>query len=149
MSRSRAEAALAQLGEKLGIPGLALNASGVCQLVFEQRWVTTLVHDAALHRIVLHCPLCAAPQTQTLSANTLRGLLQASFMGQECGGGHLALAPDGSICLQLGVAISDADEMLAQALETLLNQAERWAARLQAGDAAPAPAMPAWAIHKV
>ena len=93
MSRSRAEAALAQLGEKLGIPGLALNASGVCQLVFEQRWVTTLVHDAALHRIVLHCPLCAAPQTQTLSANTLRGLLQASFRRDASSGAGDAAEP--------------------------------------------------------
>lgn len=149
MSRDHAQAALALLGERLGMQGLALSASGICQLVFEQRWMVTLVHDAALHRIVLHSPLCSATQAQGLSMGMLRGLLQAGFMGQECGGGYLAMDPDGGVCLQLGVAVNDASEALPQALETLLNQVERWTGLLQAEDAAPAPELPAWAVQKV
>lgn len=155
MSDERAQATLALLGERLGLKGLRLNASGACRLVFEQRWVVTLVHDVALRQIVLHCPLCAAPQAATLSPATLRSLLQASFMGQGCGGGQLAMAPDGHVCLQWAVALADADEALAPALESLLNQAERWSPRLQAGDpAAPAAGEaetlpPAWTMQKV
>lgn len=154
MSAARAQAALALLGERLGLKGLRLDDSGACQLMFEQRWLVTLVHDAALRRIVLHCPLCTAPQAATLSLATLRALLQANFMGQGCGGGQLALAPDGQIGLQSAVALSDADEALAPALETLLDQAERWSPRLQAGDPEPSQAdavaaLSAWAMQKV
>ena len=149
MSGDRVQLALTVLGERLGLPGLALSASGMCRLVFEQRWVVTLVHDAALRRIVLHCPLCSASQAEALSAATLRGLLQAGFMGQECGGGHLVLAPDGAVCLQAVVAASEAAEVLPQALEELLNQVERWGGRLQAGDRPPVAAPPAWAVQKV
>lgn len=153
MSRENAQAALATLGERLGIPGLRLSPEGICQLVFEQRWAVTLVHDAALHQLVLHCPLCAPAQASALSAATLRGLLQANFMGQGCGGGQLAMAPDERIYLQWTVALADAAS-LDNALESLLNQAERWSQRLQAGDppaaaADPAPHPPVWAMQKV
>lgn len=134
-----ADALLRELGESIGIPALELDASGGCQLAFDGRWLVTLIHAPAVHRWILSCPLAAAHAPVT--SGTQGAMLRASFMGAGCGGGALSLAPDGRPSLQYQLAHSEcnAPALLAQ-IESLLNQAEIWAERIQRGETAPANA---------
>jgi hypothetical protein len=153
-----AEQLIADLGARMGIRGLSLGAAGTCQLVFDQRWVVTVAWEGARQRISLNCPLCTPQQLERLPARALRAMLEGNFMGRGSAGAVLSVAPDRRAYLQLPVPLKEAVEGgLHNALELLLNQAETWAARLDAepGDG-PEPAgvraasvPPAWTLQRV
>lgn len=157
MPVSHAEQLIADLGSRMGIPGLRLGAAGTCQLVFDQRWVVTVVADGRSGRIALHCPLCTPQQADQLPARTLRHLLEANFMGHGTAGALLSAAPDHRVYLQLQLLPQEAaDGGLHNALEQLLNLAETWATRLDRDLGQPEPvaalpvhAPPAWAMQRV
>lgn len=128
MSRAAADALLLALGERLGMPALALDAGGACQLVFDGRWLVTLLHHAAGGRLLLHCPV-SAPDP---SAEALRLLMEANFMGRASGRGSFALGPDRRACFQIELPLALADAaQLQQGLEQLLDLAAVWAPRLE------------------
>jgi hypothetical protein len=149
------ESLLAELGERLGMPGLRLDAGGACQLVFDQRWLVTLLHERSAGRLSLYCALGPAGQPEHLGTQTMADLLRANFLGQGCAGGALSFGPDGRAYLQLSLNLADAGAQdLHNRLETLLNQCETWSERLQRGEGSgqTAPAAgrppPAWAIQR-
>lgn len=133
---SFADRVIADLGERIGIPALQLDAAGGCQLAFDGRWLVTLIHAPAAQRWVLSCPL--APAHATFAADTQLAMLRANFMGAGCAGGVLAVAPDGRPCLQIHLADAEVNgEFLLARVETLLDQAELWADRVQRGEREP------------
>lgn len=121
------------LGTVMAMPGLRLSAAGTCQLLFDQRWLVTLVHDAATGMLWFHCPVGpAAPADTRLSASTLSDMLRGNFMGQGCGGGALSIGPDGRPYLHLHIPLADAKvQDLHEGLEALLDHCEVWARRIQ------------------
>lgn len=153
MTTSTISELLTGLGQHLGMPGLQLDASHCCQLLFDKQWLVTVVHQGALGRVALHCPIGSAHTLQSLGAAALRAMLQANFMGRGTGRCQLAVSTEGRVCLQVDLALAETDAHIAvQALERLLNQAQTWAEWLErAGGAtgqllamhpAPAPLLP-------
>lgn len=137
-----AQEVLAGLGARMGIPGLRLDADSSCQLVFDQRWVVTLVFAAARSRWLLSCPL--AERHGAITPGSQVAMLRANFLGSGSGGGWLAVAPDGRPFLHMQVSQSEASEtVLLDVVESLLNQAERWTERLHVGESAPSCPDPA------
>lgn len=133
---------LADLGQHLGMQGLRLDDAACCQLVFDQRWMVTLMYQGALDRIALHCPIGSAQQAQTMDAAALHGMLQANFLGRGTGRCQLSICPEGRVCMVLELALVETDtSVLAHGLEQLLNQAEIWSQWLESGsNAAVTPA---------
>lgn len=133
MSRGAADALLLELGQRMGLAGLCLDAAGCCQLAFDQQWLVTLTHHAAGGRLVLHCPVSAAGAADRLGRDTLVALLEGNFMNRA--GATLAVSPDRRACLQIELPLAGADAaLLHNALEQLLNLAETWAQRVQKGE---------------
>lgn len=160
MSEALVHQLVADLGAHMGMAGLKLGAAGSCQLVFDQRWVVTLMSESGNSRFLLNCPLCTADQGSGLSGGMLRTLLEANFMGRGTAGAMLALAPDGRAYLQLSLSWDDASRGgLANRLEALLNQAEVWATKLaeapperfglESALARPGAATAPWAFQRV
>jgi len=159
MRDSNADQLIADLGERMGVPGLRFGNAGTCQLVFDQRWVVTLVLERGTGRILLNCPLCPPLQADGLPAPILRAMLEANFMGRGIAGAMLSIAPDRRAYLQIQLPLREAGEAgLRDVLESFLNQAETWAARLEvAPDSTIAQpevkrashTQPAWAMQRV
>lgn len=132
MPELQAEPLITELGVGLGMPGLKLDADGSCQLVFDQRWVLTLLADGRHQRFLLNCPLCSPQQLDHLPTSILRALLENNFVGRGFGSAQcsVSIAPDRRVYLQHGLPFQDAaDGGLSRALEMLLNQAEAWLTR--------------------
>jgi hypothetical protein len=145
MTTSNINELLAGLGQHLGMQGLRLDAAGCCQLVFDQRWLVTLMHQGAISRIALHCPVSSAQSAQGLGTAALLAMLQANFLGRGTGRCQLSICTEGRACLLLELALAETDNsVLVHALEQLLNQAETWSQWLESGfnAAAAAPSQP-------
>lgn len=152
-----ASEALSELGRQIGIPALAFDKSGCCQLAFDQHWLVTLTYLPAPGRWYLSCPL--AERHTALPPGTEHAMLRANFLGAGCAGACLSVAPDSRPSLHLQLAQSEASaQALLAGIETLLNQAEAWADRLQRGESNAIPntttlagseAPPAWLLNRV
>lgn len=139
MDRSGLDALLLDLGNRLAVEGLCLDAAGCCQLAFDQRWLVTVALHPAGDRLVLHCPISTPGE---FGAATLLAMLQGNFMGCATGGGSLAIAPDRRACIQQEIALAGNGpdgRALQQVLERLLAAAETWATRLQDGQGSLLP----------
>lgn len=153
MARAAADELLSDLGRRMGLPALCLNASGVCQLLFDQRWLVTLVHAPQAACLGLQCPVTAPGSP--LGEGGLLAMLQASFLGAGAGGATLCVGPDQRGYLQRFLPLPASPEELEQALEQLLNQAEAWSERLSRPTAStrslPATphGAPGWALQRV
>lgn len=150
------------MGASLHMPDLRLDAMRTCQLVFDQRWVVTLVEDPTRGRCTFNCPLGPAGHTVSLSSSALYGMLQANFMGQGLAGCVLSIAQDDRAYIQVAVPLQDCTtQAMLNALELMLNQAEAWSERLTQGEtispnrvttvaaAAASPSIPSWNRQRV
>ena len=136
---------LADLGQHLGMQGLRLDAAGCCQLVFDQRWLVTFVHQGAINRLALHCPFGSVQRVQGLGNADLLAMLQANFLGRGTGRCQLSICTEGRACLLVELPLTETDNsVLVNALEQLLNQAETWSQWLERGlnASAAAPSQP-------
>ena len=155
MGRENIDAVLQDLGERLGMPGLRLDEAGACQLLFDQRWLVTLVHVPPLASLGLHCPVTGAGEADRLPAASLLAMLKASFQGQGAGGATLCIGPGQRAYLQRVMQLPEPGAArVQQALEQLLNFAETWAERLSRPESAtrPVAAPPGpgeWAMQRV
>ena len=73
---------IAELGQTLGIAGLAPSAEGICQLVFDGRQVVQVVHVGAHGLVLVSCRLADhlidAPQAERMArANFTQEVLAA------------------------------------------------------------------------
>ena len=154
MGRDEVDTVLADLGERIGIAGLRLDAAGACQLVFDQRWLVTLLHVPQQAGVALNCPVTAAGHAEQLGAKALRAMLRAGFHGAGSGT-TLAIGPDDRAYLQRLLPVTGRrGDALHQALEQLLDLAETWAERLGRAESDPSPprgdsASAPWAMQRV
>lgn len=140
MNPHRANQLAAALGAKLGINELCFSATDSCQLVFDQRWVVTLLHESHRQRITINCPIGATGHCDQLSRPTLLAMLKANFMEQGCPGASLSIGQDRRAYLQTVVSMQETDDnALHNGLETLLNQAEHWETLLAQDNETQAP----------
>lgn len=125
---------LSALGERLGIPGLALDAQGCCRLVFDGRRMLELRASSAQRRLVMSIRL--SRDGASGAAGVERALLQANLWGAGTGGGWFALDERGQACLQQEVMLGDdsAAQLLAKT-EGMLGSIDLWERRL-AGEGA-------------
>ncbi len=133
MARQLADGLLHDLGRRLGMEGLRLDDAGACQLLFDQRWLVTLLHLPGPGWIGLHCPVSAAGAAPALSQTVLLAMLQGSFIGRGAGGAGatLCVGPDQRAYLQQVMGLEGTgSERLEQAIEQLLVHAQTWSQRL-------------------
>jgi hypothetical protein len=140
------------MGERLGMPDLALDGAGCCQLVFDEQWIVTLLWETSTQRLSLHCPVCSSEDVAGLSSKTLLAMLKGNFFGLGSGGITLSVAPDDRVHVHMALSLSDVLGGNAyNALDMLLTRAEMWAERLNraGGPVLGGDAMPAWALQRV
>lgn len=120
---------LSAFGERLGIPGLALDAQGCCRLVFDGRRMLELRASGAQRRLVMSIRL--GRDGVSGSTGVERALLQANLWGAGTGGGWFALDESGQACLQQEVVLGDdsAAQLLAKT-EGMLGSIDLWERRL-------------------
>lgn len=116
---------ISELGQTLGIAGLA-PVDGLCELVIDGRHVVQIVHMGARDQVLLSCRL----GNDHVDAAQAALMVRANFM-QAGRGAVLCQSPDGKPCMQVALALSGCGAaMLYAALESLLDEAERWGERL-------------------
>lgn len=118
---------VAELGNLIGIPALAITAQGTCELMFDRSHLVTLVFVPALDKLVVSCP-CRNPRAEPGQAALWA--LRANFMGCGTCGGSFALGSDDRLHLQFQLPLAHLSaELVMSTIENLLNGVESWAAR--------------------
>lgn len=113
---------ISELGQSLGIGGLAPSDEGICQLVFDGRHVVQLLHVGARDQVLLSCRLA----DHGIEARHAERMARANFL-QAGRGVVLCLAPDGRPHMQVALELAGCGAAtLCAALEALVDQAERW-----------------------
>jgi hypothetical protein len=99
--------AIAVLRERTKLQGLALDGNGRASLVFDGTIAVELrAVDAT--RLELIAPVDEAGPATT--AEKLRGLLRANYVGEATGAGRVAIAPDGDVVLCERLDVTGLDE---------------------------------------
>lgn len=131
MSEDAVAAVISALGESIGIPGLRPDAHGCCRLLFDGNQVVEIHPSSAQGRWLLSCVLRGR---RADGPSELQLLMQGNHMGAGFGGGWAALDGQGQAVLHLPVPWTEATaSVLLQAIEMLLQNAERWIQRLSEG----------------
>ncbi|MEI2417086.1 type III secretion system chaperone [Orrella sp. JC864] len=127
MSDSAFDHLVRDLGLALGMAGLRPAEGGqVCQLVFDARHVLQVVHVPARAQVLLSCQLDAV----CLGAAQAQLMARANFM-QAGAGAVLCAGSNGRVYLQCALPMAQARAAsLLACIESLLDQAEAWQARL-------------------
>lgn len=114
---------IADLGQTLGMAGLAPTHDGICQLVFDGQHVVQLVYVPAADSVLLSCRLA----DHGIDADQAHRMARANFM-QAGRGTVLCVAPDGRPYMQAALPLGGCTAgQLCSMLESLLDQAESWA----------------------
>ncbi len=136
MSEDAVAAVISALGEAIGIPALRPDARGCCRLLFDGDQVVEVHPAPAQGRWLLSCVL-RGRRADGLA--TLQVLMQGNHMGAGFGGGWAALDAQGQTVVHLPLPWAEASApALLQAIELLLQHAERWTQRLSESAASPA-----------
>ena len=131
MDRSQADALVSELGEQLGIAGLALDESGSCTLAIDDGAVVlSLGHNPGASSIDLMICLDDIDTTRL----QLRRVLLANFGWLTTAGASFALEPmSGALVLQRRCTAADLGHGgLRAVVESLVGSAEGWSKRLAA-----------------
>lgn len=146
MTENRADRLISALGKRIGIPQCQLDARGCCSLMLDGHRQVDLRYARAQQRWLVVCRL----PNRMLSAAELNLLMRANYLGGGFGGGWCGLDDlQGCVALHLPLAESEATvDTLLEAVELVLDHAERWERRLEQecvqGAASP---MESWAQH--
>lgn len=133
-------ALLNELATRMGLDGLCLDSNGICRLVFDKTIVVDLEPSPDNTRLHIVATLGQVPADA--SAQWLRSLLVAGFMGQETGGAHVALDPlndEVVLCQRLALDGLEITRFVPE-LEAFVNHAQTWMRKL--ADDAEAPSIP-------
>ncbi|MFO1056964.1 MAG: type III secretion system chaperone [Dongiaceae bacterium] len=135
-ARDRLGEAVGRLGQRLGMPGLALNADGICALSIEGRLVLHLFADAAADHAVLYVPLGPLPAESRAAMH--RSMLEAN--AQDGLPGALAIDPrTGEAMLVRNDPLRDPDDAaFERLLEQMIATALAWIEKIGRGGAPPA-----------
>lgn len=138
---------LAEIGQTLGIAGLAPGQGDMCQLAFDGRHVVQIIAVGGRGHVLISCQVGAAVMDPAQAMLATR----SNFM-QAAGGAIACAAPDGRLHLQLSMPRTECRAAtLVSAIEALLNQVEVWEARLARPEslASNAPLDPAFLLRSV
>lgn len=136
---------ISELGQSLGIAGLAPSDDGLCQLVFDGRHVVQVVHVGARNQVLLSCRLA----DHGIDARQAERMARANFL-QAGRGVVLCLAPDGRPYMQVAMDLAGCSAAtLYPVLEALLDQAERWSQASAADRPSGGPPDPAIFLQSV
>lgn len=129
----------AELGQKMNLPALALDAQGLAKLVFDGKVEVNIEHDANTNQLHLYTILGQAPASN--AAPVLEKLLAGNLFGQATQGAVLAIDPltdDILITTTLNPYKTDMVDF-EKALEQHVSAAEQWLDKLGDASAQPAP----------
>lgn len=120
--------ALSDLGRIIGIPGLALDAHGCCQLLFDGDRTIAMRPALAQCRWLLSCTLRKMP----LQPKMMPLLLRANYMGAGFSGGWVGMDEQDLCVLHLPIPLEQiSGEGLLSAVEALLEHCDRWELRVK------------------
>jgi len=138
MDRTQADAYISQLGNSLGLDGLALDADGLCMLALDGGvLLITLGYQPGTGGFNLM--ICLDEVVPTLAQ--LSELMSANFGWAQTDGGAFALEPvTGALALQRRCGDDELQAGLYPVIEGMVNVAERWRDRLLAVES-QAPAL--------
>ena len=109
---------ISELGQSLGIAGLAPSGDGMCQFVIDGRHLMQVVHVGARGQVLLSCRLA----DHGIDGRQAERMVRANFL-QAGRGVVLCVAPDGRPHMQVGLE-------LAGCSAAALCQADRKSTRL-------------------
>lgn len=136
MSRANLQTLLARFGQKIGVPGLGLADDDFCMLRLDEALDLSVefIEDGEYAIFSARCGVLARDG----GAHALRIIAEANFHWAGTGGGTLSLnARENAVYLQYREPTGQMDQIrFENVLQALVNNAERWIAKL----AAPAPA---------
>lgn len=140
-----ADELLAAIGQQAGLGNVALDANGVCRLVFDGVTEVDLERSPDGGSLLLHAAL--GPEPPHAEPEFYRMLLAGNLYGRQTAGNVLALLPvEGTVFLCRAVPLERADaDAFADLLAEFVRQTRQWAARIHsglAGDQAPLPDAP-------
>lgn len=141
--REKTERLVAALGSRIGLDTLALDPeTNSTVLVFDGNVIVTLEYDTRAARLVFSSYLGELPVVGAEPA--LRELMAANLYWHRTRGATLCLEEGtGGIILAYAHPIGDLDaDRIEAVLENVVNEAERWSARLAAIIAAGVPSEP-------
>jgi len=138
MSRQNLQTLLQRIGQTVGIPDLALDEDGYCQLRIDGTLDLAIefVEDGELAVFTARCGAIG----ERNRAAALQQIADANFYWIGAGGGTLSTnSREGMVYLQFREPTAQMDQArLQDLLQALANNAERWGARLAALDIDPA-----------
>jgi hypothetical protein len=140
-----ADELLASIGQQADLGNVALDASGVCRLVFDG--VTEVDLEQSPDAASLHLHAALGPASPHAEPEFYRMLLAGNLYGRQTAGNVLALLPvDGAVFLCRTVPLERVDaDAFADVLAEFVRQARQWSARIQSGpdgDVVPLPDAP-------
>jgi hypothetical protein len=140
MSKQNLQTLLQRIGQTVGIPDLALDDDGYCQLRIDGTLDIAIefIEDGEL---AVFTARCGAIGDRNRAA-VLQQIADANFYWVGSGGGTLSTnSREGTVYLQYREPTTQMDQArLENLLQALANNAERWGARLAALDIDPAGA---------
>jgi hypothetical protein len=145
MSDHRAiQALIGEFGRSIGLPDLELDEDNYCALLIDEGLVINMEFDEESRQLLLYSLLGqAAGDTRSVYER----LLQANYVGRECGGATFGLRPDNSVVLSQSLAVPGLDlKDFTARLERFVNEVEAWTKQLSqlgaASETAPAEEFP-------
>lgn len=138
--QSEVDRIFASLAGQLGLPELRPDAEGLCQLVFDQRHVVRIAVMPARLVLVIDCSI----GSRAVDAGSACALLRANYLRGAEGDCLFSVSPQGlaNVHCTVGMEAALSGSLLAT-IENLLNEVERWEARLVQGATQAAPRAPA------
>jgi hypothetical protein len=139
-----AQELLGEFGRSTGLGELALDQDNYCALLIDDGLVVNIEFDEQDRQLVLYS-LLGVPAGEPQAA--YERLLQANYLGRECGGATFGLRPDNSVVLSQSMAVAGLDlKDFTARLERFINEVEAWTKQLPqlgaASEAAPAEEFP-------
>lgn len=139
------------LGDQVGIPSLALDAQGRCQLLVGRRWSLSLVLDAVHDTLYLICPIASPEQLGDIAPAAWVAMLQAQHLGGRSPGAGMSVDPQGRVCVQQALHLPSAlPGQLVGAVEATLGRAVHWSqllAQVPSGAVSAAALAPPARMH--
>ncbi len=135
--------AITELGRQTGLPGLALNDSGLCRVVFDG--TLTVDFEARQDGRTLHLCSVVAPLDPAAQGEAYyETLLQANLLGIATGGAHFSVnTMDEEVLFERVLDMEALDYLgFSMAVESFVNHLEGWREKL----ASLPPAAPAVAV---
>jgi len=122
------------------MPGLRPDAEGLCQLIFDQRHVVRIAVMPAREVLVIDCSI----GSHAVDTSSACALLRANHLRGAEGDCLFSVSPQGLANVHCNVGIRSAlAGGVSAAIESLLNEVERWETRLVQGAPPASPRTPA------